>query len=285
MCMYIRYSMSIIEKVFHYEENEISVIKCRDDIWFKAKQVATLLGYLDPGQSIRQNVDPEDRISLEKLIGKGGRITLHPLVSNPQGFTLYLNESGLYSLIFGSKLESSKAFKRWVTTDVLPSIQKTGRYDHKYNNTLTFKIKNEMDLHVKVVSFLKKRYPHSFFTVTLGETKILSIRDIDSFKKGYLRGSLDLIINNLHKHYTGFCIEFKSPKGNGVLSPDQSMILPQYQNNGFKTLVSNDYDHIIEQIIDTSEYFGDVRILCSYCPRRSISSQSLKNHINGFHKM
>ena len=55
--IYIRYSMSIIEKVSHYEENEIIVIKCRDDIWFKAKQVATLLGYLDPGQSIRQNVD------------------------------------------------------------------------------------------------------------------------------------------------------------------------------------------------------------------------------------
>ena len=72
MHIYIRYSMSIIEKVFHYEENEITFIKCRDDIWSKAKQVATLLGYLDPGRSIRQNVNPEDRISLEKLIGKGG---------------------------------------------------------------------------------------------------------------------------------------------------------------------------------------------------------------------
>ena len=67
--------MSIIEKVFHYEENKISVIKCRDNIWFKAKQVTLLLGYLDPGRSIRQNVDPEDRSSLEKLIGKGGDIT------------------------------------------------------------------------------------------------------------------------------------------------------------------------------------------------------------------
>ena len=46
--------MSIIEKVIHYEENEITVIKCRDDIWFKAEQVATLPGYLDPGRSIRQ---------------------------------------------------------------------------------------------------------------------------------------------------------------------------------------------------------------------------------------
>ena len=71
MRIYIRYSMSIIEKVFHNEENEITIIKCRDNVWFKTKQVATLLGYLDSGRSIRQNVDPEHRISLEKLIGKG----------------------------------------------------------------------------------------------------------------------------------------------------------------------------------------------------------------------
>ena len=276
--------MSIIEKVFHYEENEIVVIKYRDEIWFKAKQVALLLGYLDPGRSIRENVDPEDRISLEKLIGKGRGGFNPPLVSNFQGSTLYLNESGLYSFIFGSKLESAKAFKRWVTKDVLASIRKTGRYDycmnHKYNNTLTFKIENETDLHVKVVSFLKKRYPHSLFT--LGENQDTVYKRIDSFKKGYLRGSPNLIINNLHKHYTGFCIEFKSPNGRGVLSPDQSIMLQQYQSNGFKTLVSNDHDHIIKQII---EYFRDVRILCSHCPRRFISSQSLRNHINGFHKM
>ena len=154
--------------------------------------------------------------------------------------------------------------------------------NHKYSNMLTFKIENEMDLHVKVVSFLKKRYPHSLFTVTLGANQDTVHKRIDSFKKGYLHGYPDLIINNLHKHYTGFCIEFKSPKGNGVLSPDQSMILLQYQNNGFKTLVSNDYDHIIEQLI---EYFRDVRILCLYCPRRFISSQSLNNHIKSFHKM
>ena len=206
---------------------------------------------------------------------------MHPF-RNVQQETIYVNESGLYSLVLRSKLESAKAFKRWVTKDVLPSIRKTGRYDHKYNNTLTFKIENETDLHVKVVSFLKKRYPHNLFTVTLGENQDTTFKRIDSFKKGYLRGSPDLIINNLHKHYTGFCIELKSPKGNGVLSPDQSIMLQQYQSNGFKTLVSNDYDLIIEKIV---EYFRDVRILCSHCPRRFISSQSLRNHINGFHKM
>ena len=280
MCIYIRYSMSTIEKVFHYE---ITVIKCRDDIWFRGKDIAKALGHEKTHNAILKHVDDDDKSILEDL-RRGPQIRAS--FKNEQGASIFISESGLYSLIFGSRLESAKVFKRWVTKNVLPSIRKTGRYDycidHKYNNILTFKIENEMDLHVKVVSFLKKRYPHSLFTVTLDENQDTVHKRIDSFKKGYLRGSPDLIINNLHKHYTGFCIESKSPKGNGVLSPDQSMILLQYQNNGLKTLVSNDYDHIIEQII---EYFRDVRILCSYCPRRFISSQSLRNHIKFFHKM
>ena len=88
--MYTYINMSIMEKVFHYEAIELSVIKFKDEIWFKAKQVALLLGYLDPGRSIRQNVNPEDRISLEKLIDwkRGGRFIPPPppLVSNFQGY-------------------------------------------------------------------------------------------------------------------------------------------------------------------------------------------------------
>ena len=275
--------MSIIEKAFHYEENEISFIKCRDEIWFKGKDIAKALGYEKTRNAILKHVDDDDKSILED-IRRGPQIGAP--FKNEQGRSIFINESGLYSLIFGSRLESARSFKRWVTKDVLPSIRKTGRYnyciDHKYNNMLTFEIEIEMDLHVKVVSFLKKRYPHSLFTVTLGENQDTVHKRIDSFKKGYLRGSPDLLINNPHKHYTGFCIEFKSPKGNGILSLDQSMILLQYQNNCFKTLVSNDYDHIIEQVI---EYFKDVRIKCSYCSRRFISFQSLTNHINGFHKM
>ena len=283
MRIYIRYSMSIIEKVFNYEENEITVIKCRDEIWFRGKDIAKALGYEKTRNAILKHVDDDDKSILEAL-RRGPQIRAP--FKNEQGGSIFIKESGLYSLIFGSKLESAKAFKRWVTSEVLPSIRKTGRYDycidHKYNNTLTFKIESETDLHVKVVSFLKKRYPQSLFTVTLGENQDTAFKRIDSFKKGYLRGSPDLIINNLHKHYTGFAIEFKNPKGNGVLSPDQSMMLRQYQKNGFKTLVSNDYDQIIERII---EYFRDVRLLCSHCLRRFISSQPLRNHIKSFHKM
>ena len=284
--------MSIIEKVFKYEETELSVIKCKDEIWFRGKTIAEILWYVIQRKAIREHVAQEDRVRLAELHGvsesRGSKT--EPLTNNRKN-TICINESGLYSLIFRSKLESARVFKRWVTKDVLPSIRKTGRYsstfvnddmNHKYNDSLTFKIENETDLHTKVVSFLKKRYPNSIFTATLGENHGTSKKRIESYKKGYLRGSPDLIINNLHKHLTGFPIEFKNPNVKGVLSYDQSNMLRQYQNNGFKTLVSDDYDFIIEQLID---YFRDVRIMCSHCPRSFISSQSLKNQIKSFHKM
>ena len=207
MCIYIRYSMSTIEKVFKYGETERSVIKCKDDIWFRGKTLVEVLGYSNPLKAVHTHIDSEDKEGMSELVYKGGAQNGHPFRNVQQG-TIYVNESGLYSLVLRSKLESAKEFKRWVTSQVLPSIRKTGRYDycidHKYNNTLTFKIENEMDLHVKVVSFLKKRYPHSLFTVASGENQDTVHKRINSFKKGYLRGSPDLIINNLHKHYTSF---------------------------------------------------------------------------------
>ena len=203
--MCINISMSIVDKkIFHYGENEISIIKSKGEIWFRGKDIAKALGYSIPRKAIREHIDPEDRSSSECLT-KGG-LKWTPL-KNEQKNAIFINKSGLYSLILQSKLESAKEFKRWVTKDVLPSIRKTRMYDycinHKYNNMLTFKIENETDLHVKVVSFLKKRYPYSLFTVTLGENQHTSAMRIESHRKGYLRGSPDLIINNLHKHYTG----------------------------------------------------------------------------------
>ena len=67
MCIYIGYSMSIIEKVVHYEENEISVIEIDGEIWFKARDVSFALGYINVCKSISDHVDPEDRIALGQL--------------------------------------------------------------------------------------------------------------------------------------------------------------------------------------------------------------------------
>ena len=190
--------MSIIEKVFKYEETELSVIKCKNDIWFRGETIAEILGYAIQRKAILDHVDHEDKRKLSGIyaqiqterngppkIQENGK--MKPSTNNQKN-TIYINESGLYSLILRSRLESARAYKRWVTKEVLPSIRKTGRYsyddmNHKYNDSLIFKIENETDLHTKVVSFLKKRYPNSIFTATLDENQDTSKKRIDSYKK------------------------------------------------------------------------------------------------------
>ena len=165
-------------------------------------------------------MDSDDKMLIDELLtvfkggsdsdppSKGGPKSGLPSETNYQRSTIYINESGLYTLIFTSKLESAKIFMKWVTSEVLPSIRKTGSYvmpidvGHKFNNALTFRIENATDLHVKVVSFLKKRFPYSIFVAPLGENQDTSFKRIDSFNKGYIKGTPDLIINNLHRYYT-----------------------------------------------------------------------------------
>ena len=90
--------------------------------WFNAKDVATILGYVNTKQAIIKNVDDEDKITLQKLgsMGETPNISSHNSV--------WINESGLYSLILRSKKKEAKQFKRWVTSEVLPSIRKNGSY-------------------------------------------------------------------------------------------------------------------------------------------------------------
>ena len=223
MCTNTKYSVSIIQKVFHYEETWVPVIKFKDEIWFKAVAVATILRYKNTMKSIRDHVDPEDKRKLSELGPRAKQNELFWLKTDPlkrnEGNPIYINESGLYSLILHSKLESARAFKQWVTKDVLPSIRKTGMYsyndlNHKYNDSLTFKIENETDLHVKVVSFLKKRFLHSLSMAMLSENQ----DSVNKWMHSFYKGSPDLIIHNLHKQYVGLCTEIKTPTGNDQLS-------------------------------------------------------------------
>ena len=110
--------MTIIEKVFHYEKNKISVIKCNDEIWFRGKSVAQSLGYLKPLKALHTHVDKEDKQKLSDLKG----VLQNGIHLNLQLGCLFINESGLYSLMLRSKLDSALAFKRRLTKHVLPSI-------------------------------------------------------------------------------------------------------------------------------------------------------------------
>lgn len=84
--------------------------------WFVGKDVATALGYANPKNAVPKHVSEEDKLSTQiEYAGQNRNVTI-------------INESGLYSLILGSKLESAKRFKHWVTSEVLPSIRKNGGY-------------------------------------------------------------------------------------------------------------------------------------------------------------
>lgn len=104
-------------QVFKNDEFSIKSLVIDNEPWFVGKDVAEALGYAKPLNAIAQHVDNDD--SLKRGLTDGlGRIQK----------TIIINESGLYSLILSSKLESAKRFKKWVTSEVLPSIRKTGRY-------------------------------------------------------------------------------------------------------------------------------------------------------------
>jgi prophage antirepressor-like protein len=265
--------MSLISKTFN--DVRINIIKDGDEVWFKAKSVAEILGYTNPQKAIRDHIEVEDRKKLSEIQRGTNR---SPLKGDAKS-AIYINESGLYALIFGSRIESAKEFKQWVTKEVLPSIRKTGSYsmNHKVYPNLTFEIKNETDLHAKVVNFIKRWFENSLFVASLGENQDTNYKRIDSWKKGYLKGTPDLIINNLHKKYRGFAIEFKTPKGNGVISESQEKMLKQYKLNGYKILVSNDYDEIVQELI---EYFRDVRTLCECCGRKFKAIEAHKTRMN-----
>lgn len=104
-------------KIFENPEfGKVRTLEKDNEPWFVGKDVADTLGYQNGSRDINRHVDDEDRHKVMLFDGKQNKETI------------IVNESGLYALIFGSKLESAKRFKHWVTSVILPSIRKTGGY-------------------------------------------------------------------------------------------------------------------------------------------------------------
>ncbi|MDJ1090691.1 BRO family protein [Macrococcus caseolyticus] len=106
-------------QVFNFEQLPVRTLEVDGEPYFVGKDVADILGYKRTADAIREHVDEDDK-GVGKIQTRGGK----------QPVTL-INESGLYALIFSSKLESAKRFKRWVTSEVLPTLRKTGSYQIK----------------------------------------------------------------------------------------------------------------------------------------------------------
>lgn len=103
-------------KVFNFESNEVRTQLIDGEPWFIGKDVSDLLGYSNSPKTLKDHVDEDDKLT-ERIVmaGQNRDVTI-------------INESGLYSLIIKSKLPNAKKFKRWVTSEVLPSIRKHGGY-------------------------------------------------------------------------------------------------------------------------------------------------------------
>lgn len=94
----------------------------KGETFFVGKDVAEALGYGQPDKAVMRHTDEDDRMKCTVIDNLGRKQNMH-----------VINESGLYSLILSSKLEQAKAFKRWVTSEVLPQIRMTGRYELSSN--------------------------------------------------------------------------------------------------------------------------------------------------------
>ncbi|MDB8860138.1 phage antirepressor [Pediococcus acidilactici] len=103
---------------FNFEGNQVRTLLIDQKPYFVGKDIAEVLGYSDSSSAVSKRVDEEDKTTL--LLRQDG--------SNYKSKTTVINESGMYSLILASKLPSSRKFKHWVTSEVLPAIRKNGAY-------------------------------------------------------------------------------------------------------------------------------------------------------------
>ena len=159
-------------KIFENEEfGAIRTVEIDGDVWFVAKDISDKLGYAETSNMMKR-IDREDFIS-SKLEGMNMR-------------SILINESGLYSAILGSKLESAKRFKRWVTSEVLPTIRKHGAYmtditiEKMVENPdllieLATKLKQEKEERKRLEKQVEEERPHAILgrAITTAKTSIL----------------------------------------------------------------------------------------------------------------
>ena len=282
---------------------KVQYILVNDEIWFKGKEIAMILGYANTAKAIQQHVDDDDKRKLNQL--------QHPILGSSDQDDLnnqksyFINEAGLYSLILRSQKDEAKVFKKWVTSEVLPSIRKTGKYAlqeqippppppsplddvdffdmDKILDDNTIVLTTENQLHFKVVDYIRKYFNHAMIMSSLGEFQDTVDKRIEGKMKGYQKGACDIMVTNKHIKYQGMCIELKTPKGTGHLSSSQEKWLKDMYLNCHYVIVSNDYDEICYEI---AKYFEGVRYVCPYCfakPQYFRTKQSLDKHLTLFH--
>ena len=217
--------IDISNGVMKFDGKDISfTVDNNQETWFKGGDISSVLEYIDPKNAIQNNVDTDDKMMYSKLSGIERAFSNTPFGSTENiklsmcenkkihPHTIYINESGLYSLIMKSKMKKAKEFQRWVTKEVLPSIRKTGQYNiqdsiktntvpqlaydmndylnknaiyllHMENDIYKFGVTKNMKVRDSDLKRMKYKSIHKIFTVKnndIGE-------DVENMIKAYLK--------------------------------------------------------------------------------------------------
>ena len=196
------------------EFGRVRSVRIEEEPWFVGKDVAEALGYSNPRKALSDHVVDEDK-GVTKCDTLGGK----------QELTI-INESGLYALIFGSKLESAKRFKRWVTSEVLPSIRKTGKYSMS-KEVAEIREMEKKTAYLKEVNKLMRYYKGDTRAVErilykediniktdIKPSKIATTDSTELFLEGYTIQEGDTV-HQTYVNYCAFCME------NGLLLRDK----------------------------------------------------------------
>ena len=197
-------------KIFEHEEfGSVRTIMIDDVPWFVGKDVAEALGYAKTRNAIQVHVDADDKTDalIQGVSGTAKRMTI-------------LNESGLYSLILSSKLPSAKRFKRWVTSEVLPSIRKTGSYIAEE------KLRSSNALLEEKISTLEPKA--EYYDFIMESRKLIRISDI-AYEYGTSAASFNQLLFRLG-------IQFKAN--------DTWFLTEEYEGKGYvRTDIRRAYDY------------------------------------------
>ena len=197
------------------EFGQVRTIQQNGEPWFVGKDVAEILGYTNPSKALVDHVDDEDKLNNDSLSSLGQR-----------GGWL-INESGLYSLILSSKMPKAKEFKRWVTSEVIPAIRKTGKYEAMAqavpinDEPATDFTQLEFDQRIRIAAIIascrRERLPLVAKVLSLDLEGMMPlmpahITEAEQAAYQYISGVYDSLerdtpIQYFYSHYTKWCME------------------------------------------------------------------------------
>lgn len=212
---------------FDFEGNQVRAIVISDEAYFVGKDVANILGYKNGSRDINAHVDDEDKLKYQ--IGTAGQ----------KREQIVITESGVYSLIFASKLASAKRFKHWVTNEVLPSIRKHGAYltDTKIEEVLT-----DPDTIIKLATQLKTERAGRM----IAEQQVKELQPKADYYDQILANPGLVPITSIAKNYGMTANEMNKKLHELGVQYNQSgswYLYSEHQSNGYTHTIPVPYEH------------------------------------------